>query len=397
MLEKCGHEYVLARSKSIMNCAALLSDLFYPLAETVAVRRTRIPKYMRHEQTYGEVEGIIRVDENEGAIEFDMPRSVFLTAQRELGAYWGTLRVELPMADELSPDAPDIPSSEVWDLWQDDIKTRKEDAAEATQNSAEESEIVCLEDEPFPFRDRVITCVLRQPYPNQSAFTFASRKLQEVAESLEKEYRLYTERAVHAAKQFSHFELAESLADAWLARAKRDTSNGQTSGTPPSQELNPAANRARRASMLQQLRSLPGRLSNGDPLTAAADKPLGITPRSDGSAPPTPHRRASSTPSDDTLLNDAGQGAESSVEHAHLSVDSADPLGGTAPSRRQAEGERRPTAVFILPEGTEQPSPPPRDVDRTATAASPPPDTVTLPVSIASPPKDVDDVPEWLR
>jgi hypothetical protein len=401
MLDSCGHKHVLERSKSIMNCAALLSDLFYPLSETVAVRRTRIPKYMKYEQTYGEEEGIIRVDESDGSIEFDVPRNVLLTAQRELGAYWGALRIEVAPRYEISPDCPEFPSTEDWDLWQEDVKARREDRLDATNASVEgRSEPLNLDDEPFPFPSRSITCVLRQPYPTQSAFTFASRKLQEVAESLDKEYHKYAQRAVLAAKQFCHFEMAEALAEAWAARSKREgVSAQQSAGTPPSQELNPAANRARRTSMLQQLRSLP-RQTNSDPIGIATEKSLGVTPRSDGSAPTTPKgRRLSSTPSEDTL--DAAHATDPSADPTLLSVDSAETLGA-AHSRRHVEGERRPTAVFILPEA-EAPHFPQDDDSRIASAeesrtgstTSPPPQAMQAPQS--APANHNDDVPEWLR
>ncbi|CUE76256.1 Hypothetical protein, putative [Bodo saltans] len=407
MLDSCGHRHVLERSKVIMDCAALLSDLFYPLSETVSVRRTRIPKYMKYEQTYGEEEGIIRVNEADGSIEFDIPRSILLTAQRELGAYWGALRIEVVPQHEISPDCPEFPSSGDWDLWQEDLQARKQDRIEAANASVDgqSREPLALDDEQFPFPSRAITCVVKQPYPNPSAFTFASRKLQEVAESLDKEYRHYAQKAVHAAKQFSHFELAEAIADAWTARSKREGASSQpTGGTPPSQELNPAANRARRASMLQQLRSLP-RQASSDPLGITTEKSLGITPRSDGSAPTTPKgRRASSTPSEDALGGDVAHATDPSPDQTILSVDSVDPLG-TAPSRRQAEGERRPTAVFILPEESDA-SPPTQDLEeesrtasaeesRTASTTSPPPQTIqTPPPAITG---QQDDVPEWLR
>lgn len=360
MLEGAAHRFVLDRSKNLMNCAALLSDLFYPLAETVAIRRTWIPKYLRHERAYGEAEGIIRVDED-GAIHFDMPRAVFLAAQRELGAYWGTLRIEINSDANFCPDAPEFPSTEEWDVWQDEVKTRKQqqEAAREEAKSDGENEPLTVEDDPFPFDDRRIPCVLRQPFPNQSAFTFASRKLQEVAESLERDYQSYTTRAAAAVKQFSHFELSEGIMEACASRAKRDTQTGLSGTSPPSQELNPAANRARRASMLQQLRSLPGRQSAvAESLGTPAEKPLGITPRSDGSGQGTPRSRrashASSTPSEDALLNDVQPLVESNNGQSLMMVESEEP---TASSRRVVEGERRPTAVFILPEESEQRQP----------------------------------------
>lgn len=370
------HEFVKERVSTLMHTAAVLSDLFYPLAETVATRRKWIPKYLRYESTYGEDEGIIHVAED-GSIRFSMPRDILLAVKRELGAYWSTLKIEIA-DEEMEHDGPLIPSHLEW---------QEIEAARLSDPNAGSDEVL------LALPQRQVKCSVRPPYPNQSAFTFASRKLQEIAEQCETSCRAYREKVINFAPQHAHFDLMEGIVDGFAAYQQRQYSKGtsaqmqqQPSGyhqsvSPSPQELNPAANRgARRTSMLQQLRGLAAKTGANNVNDGAHTPVTGDATLDLSSAPVTPKSQrtpshTSSTPSEEPLITERrlslnsdarahDQTAQSSAATTTVSPDQPTSHVGEGTGSESSRRHHRPHVEFVL-------ETPPAAVN--------------------------DDVPEWLR
>lgn len=257
------------KTQQCMAAAAQLSDIFYPLADTVASRRKLIPKYQKPEPTYGEEEGRVRVAADDGdKIFFLMPVPLLQFCRKELGPFWESLhiRVARPVSfDEIPSDDCDdegeesstlLPASVTQDQFYNEAECLPESVSD---DDAWEDED--LFNQPLQLAARreskrkskqIALCFLAPPFANQSQFTFAAGKLQQLAKEYEGHMLRYPSRVQARVTLVSHAELMNSIVLEARRRMGSDSNNHHGgSGTSPV-ELTLVAGQSR--SMVAQLR-----------------------------------------------------------------------------------------------------------------------------------------------